>query len=665
MPLPPLNLDTRTYADLVDEARALIPRYVPQWSDHNASDPGITLLELFAWLVEQDIYRVNRVPERHRRAFVALTGTVCAPPRPATTILQITPHAGGDGLDLPRGLMFDAGAIPYRLNASVTLTRATLTKVQVFDGSTFSDVSATWRDGTGFAAFGDDPVAGAALYLGFDKSLPTARNTSLHFAVAGGHCGPGERALTPARADLRWSLWDGSDWQLQGGPAGVVHDGSRGLTLDGTVVLRPGFAGVASVIGAVNDPLYWLRCEPPVGRPERAPVLLDVAVNAVEATQRDAVVTRAAQGTGGAGQHVLLERKPVADGVIAAWTVEPDGPHQWHTIATLDDAGPDGRVFALDAQTGVLAFGDGRRGRPLPEATDLQVGYDTTLAAGGAITSGTTLTLAEGEPNATLLGGDPAVTATLIDAVASRPGGVAGTDAESLDHAAGRAAAALWSHERLLQLADDARADTLDQLARADVLALPAPSRAASLLDFERIALDVPGVEIARARAFGGLDGRLPSLHAPGTVTVVVVAGLPRAGPTPSASMLDDVAAVLTRCKTLGTRLVVVGPSYVEVTASATLRALRGVDPARVRVDASVRLREFLDPLRGGPSGRGWPFGRDVQRTEILAVLDAVTGVDGVTALTLAGPDGVTCARVCVGATSVVVSGAHAVEVTA
>jgi hypothetical protein len=60
MPLPPLDLDTRTYADLVEEARSLIPRYAPQWTDYNASDPGITLLELFAWLVEQDIYRVNR-----------------------------------------------------------------------------------------------------------------------------------------------------------------------------------------------------------------------------------------------------------------------------------------------------------------------------------------------------------------------------------------------------------------------------------------------------------------------------------------------------------------------------------------------------------------------------------------------------------------------------
>jgi hypothetical protein len=48
--LPP-NLDDRMWRDYVDEARALIPKYAPQWTDHNASDLGITLIELFAFLV--------------------------------------------------------------------------------------------------------------------------------------------------------------------------------------------------------------------------------------------------------------------------------------------------------------------------------------------------------------------------------------------------------------------------------------------------------------------------------------------------------------------------------------------------------------------------------------------------------------------------------------
>ncbi len=72
MPLPFNNLDDRTYADLLDEARALIPGLDPEWTDHNPSDPGITLVELFAWLTEMLLYRANRVTDANTRKFLKL-----------------------------------------------------------------------------------------------------------------------------------------------------------------------------------------------------------------------------------------------------------------------------------------------------------------------------------------------------------------------------------------------------------------------------------------------------------------------------------------------------------------------------------------------------------------------------------------------------------------
>ena len=74
MPLDIPNLDDRRWADLVEEARALIPRVAPRWTDHNAHDPGITFIELFAWLAEMQLYQLNRVGERHREAFARLAG---------------------------------------------------------------------------------------------------------------------------------------------------------------------------------------------------------------------------------------------------------------------------------------------------------------------------------------------------------------------------------------------------------------------------------------------------------------------------------------------------------------------------------------------------------------------------------------------------------------
>jgi len=72
MPIPLPKLDDRTYEDLTAEARALIPRLHPGWTNHNASDPGIALVELLAWLTEMLLYQVDDVPPASTKAFLAL-----------------------------------------------------------------------------------------------------------------------------------------------------------------------------------------------------------------------------------------------------------------------------------------------------------------------------------------------------------------------------------------------------------------------------------------------------------------------------------------------------------------------------------------------------------------------------------------------------------------
>src|SRR5262245_16343318 len=80
MPLPTPNLDDlRFQSDLVDEARRRIIRYCPEWTDYNLSDPGITLIELFAWMTERIVYRLNRVPDKNYIKFLELLGTQLQP----------------------------------------------------------------------------------------------------------------------------------------------------------------------------------------------------------------------------------------------------------------------------------------------------------------------------------------------------------------------------------------------------------------------------------------------------------------------------------------------------------------------------------------------------------------------------------------------------------
>jgi Baseplate J-like protein len=72
MPLTVPSLDDRTYADLVREGIELIPRYARRWTNHNASDPGITFLELFAYVTEIFLYRLDRVSDDNKRKFLKL-----------------------------------------------------------------------------------------------------------------------------------------------------------------------------------------------------------------------------------------------------------------------------------------------------------------------------------------------------------------------------------------------------------------------------------------------------------------------------------------------------------------------------------------------------------------------------------------------------------------
>ena len=89
MPVKMLELDDRTFKDLFEEVRSLIPRYAPGWTDHNVSDPGIMLLELFAWLTEAMLYRINRVPDASRMRLLEMLGAVFQPAQPAFVDVRV------------------------------------------------------------------------------------------------------------------------------------------------------------------------------------------------------------------------------------------------------------------------------------------------------------------------------------------------------------------------------------------------------------------------------------------------------------------------------------------------------------------------------------------------------------------------------------------------
>ena len=193
MPLQVPNLDDRQFTDLVNELEARIPRYLPEWTNRNTSDPGITLIELFSWLSEILIYRMNQVPNKNYIAFLQLIGVKQKPAVPATVDLTFTlsnPAAGPVVIPAATQVAASAQTPPPSVNTPPALPATpapptifetneplialgnALKHIQVFDGVSFTEYTQQNNiPGDHFPAFG--PTAKP-------KELPHARFRRQH-----------------------------------------------------------------------------------------------------------------------------------------------------------------------------------------------------------------------------------------------------------------------------------------------------------------------------------------------------------------------------------------------------------------------------------------------------------------------------------------------------
>jgi Baseplate J-like protein len=114
MPLLIPNLDDRRYQELLDEALARVPVHNPEWTNFNKSDPGVTLIEIFAFLTESLLYRCNQIPERNRKKFLSLLGVPLEAASSARGLVQFTNDRGAlDTFTLPAGREARAGQVPF------------------------------------------------------------------------------------------------------------------------------------------------------------------------------------------------------------------------------------------------------------------------------------------------------------------------------------------------------------------------------------------------------------------------------------------------------------------------------------------------------------------------------------------------------------------------
>lgn len=213
--IPTPNLDDRRFEDIVDEAIRLIPQYCPEWTNFNKSDPGVTLIELFAWMTEMVLYRLNRVPDLNYLAFLNMMGIRLQPPQPSRTIVQFAISPKTDMVTIPAGARIatqpegELPAIMFETERPLTALNNKLVRCLSQHAKTFSDNTPVLDgDGGAFEIFGGARSIERFLYLG-DERFATFNETSILIA----------RFEAQASSDkqfhqlLEWEYWDGNRWR--------------------------------------------------------------------------------------------------------------------------------------------------------------------------------------------------------------------------------------------------------------------------------------------------------------------------------------------------------------------------------------------------------------------------------------------------------------------
>lgn len=186
MSLEAPKLDTRTFADLVKEARDRIPRFTPDWTNFNDADPGMTLVKLQAWLTETLLYEVNRLPELNYIKFLQMLNVTPEPATAATTELQFTLKKL-DRLDDPLQLFIPKNAqieaddpdltqpVIFETDRTLTALNAVVATIIVSDSSNTQPLSlvtnydakkAVTSVSQSFYPFGENPVGGEVCLIG-------------------------------------------------------------------------------------------------------------------------------------------------------------------------------------------------------------------------------------------------------------------------------------------------------------------------------------------------------------------------------------------------------------------------------------------------------------------------------------------------------------------
>lgn len=633
MPLQDINLDDRTFEDLYQELIRRIPTYTPEWTDYNDSDPGVTLMQLFSWLAEIIIYRLNQVPQKNFAKFLELVGIPLNPPAPAVTELQFTLAKSAASATVQAGTQVALGGsssgppVVFETDFELVVNGVNLISVESYDGSQFTDYTAPALSNapTGFPPFSQTPQANAALYLAFDTPFPAGVVRITFHAVEGstptpvvGNNGADPLASVSPPVNAFWEYWNG-----QWSPLQSVMDTTFGLSKSGYITFQAPADAQPQQYGLLtkptDPPLFWVRyrIQDIVG-PGFAvvPMLHTILLNTVSATNS---VTETGEllgaSNGRPNQTFQLAFYPVlpldpGEGIAVD---EGTGYVTWTEVEDFAGFGPNDTVYTLDHSTGLVSFGDGTNGK-IPRwlsgnGSNLDSADQTNVMATSYRWGGGAQANSGANTITTLL-----APLANIQGVTNPLPSYGGADEETVQHAQDRAP-----------------------------MTLRTANRAVTPDDFAFLATQTPGAQIQRAQAFPLLNPNFRVLRAadgsaqieapvPGAVTVFVIPQSQQAKPVPTQGTLQLVSNYLDKHRLLTCEVFVAAPRYREVRIEVQVIAQPTSDLGTVGTAVRNQLLGYFNPLPpGGTDEEGWDFGAPIYFAETYRQIFDAPGVKLIT----------------------------------
>ncbi|MBO0791572.1 MAG: baseplate J/gp47 family protein, partial [Ktedonobacteraceae bacterium] len=660
MPLQIPSLDDRKYQDLLDEALARIPVHNPEWKNFNKSDPGVTLIELFAFLTENLLYRSNQIPERNRRKFLTLLGIGLQPATSAQGIVTITNERGPlQTVTLNAGLEVRSGQVPFRTERSLDILPL---EAQVYYKHKLDSPSQALRDfyerlyisfkgvapeladlqlyetlplsprGTSEVDLAKDTVDGSLWIALLLRPADKGRQEEVREALAGKTLSLG---IVPALSNASRQLIPGGQANPESAPV-LLYQIPKGGSLPTEPALRipryetlpasplsdilagPGVVEI-TLPAEAQKLILWDNIDPlEAGVGDFPPALEDpnTEERLITWLRLSLPPSQRQQQDGQASLQVRLlwvginatrvtQQTQVVNELLPPGSGEPD------QVVTLSKTPIIPGSVCLMVTTGE---GNGAKTEEWQEIDDLLCAGPEVPVPDLRQPPGTpvvnqpqakvfTVNAEAGEIRFGdgLRGARPPYGATLRVDYAYGVGRAGNVGAGSIN--TGPALLTGFTVTNPVRTWGGAEAETISEGEKQIACYLQHRERLVNASDFETITLRTPGVDIGRVNVLPAFNPALSPNEpgdAPGAVTVMVIPRYDQNqsdAPVPDRLFLDTICDYLDSRRLITTEVFLRGPTYIPIWVSVGIDAVAGTSPAEVREAVKQALKDFLSPL--------------------------------------------------------------------